>query len=190
MARPPSPLDGVVLGLVIQRPGYGYDLGKRIDERMGPGWQLNPATIYQVLDRLAAKKWVRPHGREVPGRSIRGRERIFYSGTDEGSHEFIRWLGSPVRKEPVRQDVLARIAVSLPEHAGLILVALDRYEQECLDMLAKATTGHDQYTLAPWDHLVAAGVRDSILQHLRAELSWVKGMRRRIHEFGKTAFPR
>jgi DNA-binding PadR family transcriptional regulator len=175
----------VVLGLVVQRPGYGYDLGKRIDERMGPGWQLNPSAIYGALDRLEEKEWVQHELRELRGRSPRSRERILYRATDAGVHEFERWLGSPVRKEPVRMDVLARIAVSRAEHAGLILVALDRYERECLDMLACAT-GYDPDSLAPWDRLVAAGVRDSILQHLRAELSWVKAMRRRIREFGRS----
>ena len=185
MPRPPSLLDDLVLGLLVQRPGYGYDLGKRIDDRMGPGWKLNPTGIYAALDRLEAKGFVRHEQRELRARSPRSRERVLYLATDPGEREFERWLGRDVRKEPVRMDVLARIAVSRPEHAGLIVLALDRYERECLDMLASAT-GHQPASLEPWDRLVTAGVRDSILQHLRAELSWVKAMRRRINEFSKS----
>lgn len=183
MARPPSPLDGVVLGLLVERPGYGYDLGKRLDERMGPGWKLSVSTIYMALDRLEAKSCVRSEMRELTGRP-RSRERILYRSTPEGVEEYVRWLGSPVRKEPVRLDVLARIAVAGPAHARLLLTALDGYEAECLDMLASAT-GHASESYDGWEAVVAGGIEESILEHLHAELRWVKSMRRRITEFAQ-----
>jgi DNA-binding PadR family transcriptional regulator len=175
-------LDSVVLGFVSERPGYGYELGKRIDARMGPGWQFNPSGIYASLDRLEAKKLVGFEQRESRLRSPRSRERVVYHATDEGVAEFERWLRSRVRKEPVRMDVLGRIAVSRPEHAPLLIGALDGYERECLDMIA-GTTAHDSGDVRPWDRLIAEGVRDSVLQHLRAEVTWVKSMRRRIEAF-------
>lgn len=182
MPRPRSLLDSVVLGFVAERPGYGYELGKRIGARMGPGWQFNPSGIYAALDRLEERDLVCHEARESRVRSPRRRERIIYRATDEGVAEFEQWLGSEVRKEPVRMDVLARIAVSRPEHAGLLIEALDNYERECLDMIA-GTVAHDSGDVMPWDRLIADGVRESVLQHLRAEVSWVKSMRRRIEAF-------
>lgn len=185
MARSRSMLDSVVLGFLAERSGYGYELGKRIGARMGPGWQFNPSGIYASLDRLEAKQLVQHEQRQSRVRSPRSRERIFYRATEEGVADFQEWLGSAVRKEPVRMDVLARIAVSRPEHADLLIGALDAYERECLDMIAGATA-HDSGDVAPWDRLVAEGVQDSILQHLRAEISWAKSMRRRIEAFNGT----
>lgn len=177
-----SLLESVVLGCVIERPGYGYDLGKRIAARMGPGWQFNPSGVYGSLDRLENKALVRHEFREALPRSPRNRDRVVYHATDDGVVAFERWLGSEVRKEPVRMDVLARIAVSRPEHAPLLLVALEGYERECLDMVA-GTTAHDSLDVRPWDRMIAEGVRDSVLQHLRAELAWARTMRRRIEGF-------
>lgn len=182
MARPRSLLDSVVLGFVVERPGYGYDLGKRITARMGPGWQFNPSGIYASLDRLEEKDFVEYEQRESRLRSPRSRERIVYHATDKGALEVEDWLGSEVRKEPVRMDVLARIAVSRPEHAELVLDALYGYERECLDMIA-GTTAHSPDDVTPWAQLIADGVRESTLQHLRAEVSWVKSMRSRIETF-------
>jgi DNA-binding PadR family transcriptional regulator len=177
-----SLMDSVVLGAVAERPGYGYELGKRISARMGPGWQFNPSGIYATLDRLERQNLVRHEQRERV-RSPRSRDRVIYRATDDGVVAFENWLRSDVRKEPVRMDVLARLAVSRPEHAPLLIEALNSYERECLDMIAGATA-HTSDDVNPWDRLMAEGVRDQVLQHVRAELSWVKSMRRRIEAFG------
>jgi DNA-binding PadR family transcriptional regulator len=178
-------LDGVVLGLLVERPGYGYALRKRLDERLGPGWQLSSGAIYAVLDRLAERGSVRSEQRELRGRP-RSRERFLYSLTPNGVAEFERWLASPVRGEPVRPDVLARIAVARPEHAPLLVAALDGYEAECLDLLAAANR-HGLGAIDPWDALIAEGVRKSMLEHVRAELAWVRSLRRGISEFDRLA---
>ncbi|HEY6780601.1 MAG TPA: PadR family transcriptional regulator, partial [Thermoleophilaceae bacterium] len=41
-----------VLGLLVERRGYGYDLARRFEDRVGPGWQLNEGAIYVALDNL------------------------------------------------------------------------------------------------------------------------------------------
>ena len=148
---------------------------------MGPGWKLSPSTIYMALDRLEAKQCVSSEMTELTGR-VRSRERVLYRSTPEGVKQYVRWLGSPVRKEPVRVDVLARIAVAAPEHAELLLSALDGYEAECLDMLSTASE-RPAAGFEGWEAVVAGGIEESILEHLRAELRWVKSMRRRITEF-------
>ena len=39
-----------VLGLIVERRGYGYDLIRRFNERFGRSWDLNPSTVYASLD--------------------------------------------------------------------------------------------------------------------------------------------
>lgn len=180
MARPRSLLDRVVLGFVAERPGYGYELSKRITARMGPAWRYNPSGIYAALDRLEDKAFIAGESRDV--RARRRSERINYRVTQDGVLDLEQWLGSAVRKEPVREDVLARIAVAGPEHAPLLLSALEGYERECLDIIA-GTTALQLGPTTPWERLIIDGVQDSMLQHLRAEISWVKSMRRRIEAF-------
>ena len=45
-------LKHAVLALVAERRGYGYELVQRFEERVGPGWQLNPSAVYPALDQL------------------------------------------------------------------------------------------------------------------------------------------
>jgi DNA-binding PadR family transcriptional regulator len=162
MGRPRSLLDRVVLGFVAERPGYGYDLSKRIMARMGPGWQYNPSGIYAALSRLEQRNLIAGKAKDARGRPRY--ERISYR---------------------VREDVLARLAVAGPEHAPLLLEALDGYERECIDLIT-GTKASDPGDTPPWERLIIDGVQDSMLQHLAAELSWVKSMRRRIEAFNAT----
>jgi DNA-binding PadR family transcriptional regulator len=183
MGRPRSLLDRVVLGFVAERPGYGYDLSKRIMARMGPGWQYNPSGIYAALRRLEQRDLIAGQAKDARGRPRY--ERVSYRVTEDGVLDVEEWLRSEVHKEPVREDVLARLAVAGPEHAPLLLEALDGYERECIDLIT-GTKASDPGDTPPWERLIIDGVQDSMLQHLAAELSWVKSMRRRIEAFNAT----
>ena len=50
--RGSSPLKGAILGLVLERPGHGYDLGARLRARLGPSWAIDPKRLYRMLDQL------------------------------------------------------------------------------------------------------------------------------------------
>src|SRR5580698_9239159 len=50
--RGSSPLKGAILGLVLERPGHGYDLGARLGARLGPTWAIDPKRLYRMLDQL------------------------------------------------------------------------------------------------------------------------------------------
>lgn len=183
MGRPRSLLERVVLGFVAERPGYGYELSQRINARMGPGWQFGRTGIYAMLDRLEEKEFIVGETKDL--RARRRSDRVSYRVTDDGVLDLEAWLRSGVRKEPVREDVLARLAVAGPEHAPLLLAAFEAYEGECLDIIA-GTAALNPDDMTPWERLIVDGVQDSMLQHLKAELSWVKSMRRRIEAFGVT----
>ena len=50
--RGSSPLKGALLGLVLQRPGHGYDLANRLDRRLGPAWQITAKNIKRMIEQL------------------------------------------------------------------------------------------------------------------------------------------
>ncbi|HVR05288.1 MAG TPA: helix-turn-helix transcriptional regulator, partial [Solirubrobacteraceae bacterium] len=50
-----------VLGLVIERPGYGYDLAQRLRERFGSSG-FAPTGVYSALDQLVAEGLVASAG--------------------------------------------------------------------------------------------------------------------------------
>lgn len=47
-----------VLGLVIEHPGYGYQLAQRLDERFGSSG-FAPPGVYSALDQLSRDELVR-----------------------------------------------------------------------------------------------------------------------------------
>src|ERR1700742_3317337 len=103
-----SPVTGALLGLLLERPGYGYELAQRLNERMGPTWKLTPSSIYPVLERLESEQLVRRTVEDMAGRP-RQRERVMYHATDAATGAFEEWLGRPARRGPIRTQLLGRV---------------------------------------------------------------------------------
>ena len=61
----------VVLGLLVERPGYGYDLQQRIDARLG-FLGLSENAVYKILERLEREGWIEEMGRKEIGATRRG----------------------------------------------------------------------------------------------------------------------
>jgi DNA-binding PadR family transcriptional regulator len=179
-----SPVTGALLGLLLERPGYGYELAQRMNERMGPAWRLTPSSIYPVLERLESEQLVHRTVKEMSGRQ-RQRERVMYHATDSAVVAFEEWLARPARKEPIRTELLAKIAVARPHDAPRLLAALDEYECDCLAML-QATDADDALDLpahGTWNALIGEAIQQAAAEQLRAELTWVSSTRIRIAEF-------
>src|SRR5580658_5223131 len=72
-----------VLGLLIERPGYGYQLARRLDERFGSS-AFAPSCVYSALDQLIRDELVRELRSTDPGPARRGGQRIVYEATARG----------------------------------------------------------------------------------------------------------
>lgn len=174
-----SPVTGVLLGLLVERAGYAYEFAQRVNERMGPAWRLTPSSIYPLLDRLESEGLARRVVKDLPGRP-RQRERVMYHATDKTRPALERWMARPVRKEPLRTELLAKIAVARPEDAPLLLAALDDYERDCL-VLSRAAH-EERPRVGAWSALLSNLIEASTEIHLKAELEWVVVARRLIDE--------
>ena len=117
-----------VLGLLIERRGYGYELVQRLAARLGSSWQLNRGSVYTALDQLLAaglievvsdgSEALEDHDRvNAPGMSQAGLRdgraerrsvgkpgtarrsaRVIYGATERGVGEFNAWLARPLRR--------------------------------------------------------------------------------------------
>jgi DNA-binding PadR family transcriptional regulator len=178
-----SPITGALLGLLLERSGYGYELAQRLSERMGPAWRLTPSSIYPVLERLEAEQLVQRRVKEMPTRQ-RQRQRVVYHATDAAADAFQQWLARPARKEPIRTELLAKLGVARPEDIGHLLAVIDTYELDCLALLE--ATAEQRATPSPegsWEALLAEVSRLAATQHLQAELDWIRFAREQIREF-------
>jgi DNA-binding PadR family transcriptional regulator len=172
-------LRGATLALIVERSGHGYELAHRLNRRLGPTWRIDPRQIYPILDELVSAGLATSHEEPNPDRPRQ--PRVVYDATDQAPDTLRRWMSSPVEKEPVRPDVLARIGSARSGDADRLLSALDDYEQELLRLL-EANDDADPPARS-WSGLVLSVVRAHTDAHLQAEFQWLVEARRRIREF-------
>lgn len=156
-------LKHAVLALIVERRGYGYDLVQRFEERVGPGWRLNPSAVYPALDQLE-------RGGLATSAVHRGgthrSPRVVYAATDAGVAALDCWLRTTdAPPEPVRADLHLRIAFAGVEHRAALAQQLAGHERGCSELLSRY----------PRDDAVGAAaalVDDAVVTRLRAELAW------------------
>ncbi|HET6449399.1 MAG TPA: PadR family transcriptional regulator [Conexibacter sp.] len=172
------PLKHAMLALVLERRGYGYELVQRFEQRLGPGWCLNPSAVYPALDQLERDGLVTSVARHS---GTRRSPRIVYAPTSAGEATLEAWLRTTdAMPEPVRSDLHLRIAFARPVHHAALAAQLAAHERDRSALLtryppspaAPSTTGR---TL----------VDDAVIAHLRAELAWLAHVRTRIEGAGR-----
>jgi len=79
----------VILGLLRERPLYGYEIKQIIEEHMGDWTSIAFGSIYFALDKLAEETYVEKIGVEQPGNRP---SRSVFQITNAGRDEFKRLL--------------------------------------------------------------------------------------------------
>ena len=86
------PVEYAALGFLIEEPMHGYALRSRIEEGLGPLWQVASSQLYQVLHRLAERNCVGKSS-ETPSA---GPSKTVYRVTPNGELTFWEWAETPV----------------------------------------------------------------------------------------------
>lgn len=174
-----------VLGLLLERRSYGYELGQRLSGRVGPAWPLSPSAVYAALDQLEAAGVVEGQLREAvgqqAGRPSRRGGRVVYAPSSKGVEVFRRWIESPsARREPLRSELQLKVAFARPEDVDALLRTLDREERELLRVHAECVTarpGLDGAGAEDWSVMAAGLIRAAALRRVEAELAWIEDAR-------------
>ena len=177
---------GVLLGLVLERPGHGGDLANRMLMRLGETWRVDTNDAYRLLEQLEGEGLIQ--SRLEPPKSGGRRAMIVYHPTPTTSQALTMWMETLLPREPVRLGLHAKLAVARAEDAQRLLLALRDYEQKCL-ALAKLVTpnGGPQ---ASWQALFMDCTREAVYTQLRAEIDWAAAARQRIAEHARRYPPR
>jgi DNA-binding PadR family transcriptional regulator len=194
--RGSSPLKGALLGLVIQRPGHGYDLANRLNRRLGPAWQIEAKGLYPMLQQLERAGLVLSEAIDCNGPTGR---RVVYYPTERAQDALTEWMAADAATEPLRVELQAKLAVARSEDVPRLLSALDCYERECHALLSASSelsvgselSADSEEFPRPrsWAALAMGLTRAAALTRLRAELDWVVLARRTIAEFAAIAAP-
>lgn len=125
-----------LLGLVIERPSYGFELTHRFERVYGQALVLSSAKrIYEALEELFDRGLIERMPTETARETSRA-TKTYYQATDRGLGAYETWLIGQLQEERQRARVFARqLSMLAPEEA---LEVLDRYEHECLEEVAAA----------------------------------------------------
>jgi Transcriptional regulator PadR-like family len=193
-----------VLGLVIERRGYGYDLVNRFNQRFSEAWNLNSGSIYTALDKLegegaivghdsreteaaldaAASAVGAPLGRPRTRRPVRRQPKVIYEPTSGGRSQFLTWLTAPVPADvdQMRSDIFLKVGMtSQPQLALPLVQVLDTQIAHHANELARYLS---QYHLDPgtreriaWLDAVPWFMLEAMILRLQADLSWLRRIR-------------
>src|SRR5205807_3868878 len=120
-----SPLKGVLLGLVaeLEQPAHAYVLATMMARRLGPAWQVDHKSVYQMLGQLHGANLI---SRE-PSPTRRGVLDVYFP-TEHTQAALAIWMETHASKAPVREELQAKVAVSRREDVPRLLRGLDAYE--------------------------------------------------------------
>jgi DNA-binding PadR family transcriptional regulator len=175
-----------VLGLVIERPGYGYDLARRLEERFGSSG-FAPTGVYSALDQLSSEELVRSAGARPGGANERAAPRTIYEATPKGIDRFEGWMLGDSSLAPVRDELYMKIALSRPHNLLRLIELTQTQEQDCLSLLhqLREPVGRPQGRPKAWSEVAVLLVRDAEIKQLQARIEWLQKARTIMHKLNE-----
>ncbi len=179
-ARLRSTLAWPLLGLLVSRPSYGYELAQRFRRTFGDEVVLSGnVMIYRTLEMLSSRALIEALPPD-PGEADAGRQpKVCYRATAEGVRAYQQWLIGEAAEQHRRSLMFARQLVMLKPAEALDVI--DLYERECLEEAERATATDAEQ--------VVPGERNDLTRRLEAEdervtlgvkLSWIEYARREL----------
>ena len=167
------PIKHAVLGLLVERRGYGFELASRLGDRLGSGLAVPSGTVYTSLSTLERDGYIRVAKRVGRGRQIR----VYYEPTLDGVEHFEQWMDEPLGREPLRGELYLKFALLDADRVPALREAFERLELECLAEIAEHARSRSLAgELADPVPLTMAArwlLDSSVLDHLNADLQFV-----------------
>jgi DNA-binding PadR family transcriptional regulator len=135
-----STLAWALLGLVIERPSYGYELMQRFQRAYGETLALSGhGRIYTALETLRVHSLIEEIHEESSAPTLTRHPKPRYRATSQGVGAYQEWLLAQATEERQRQRVLVQqLAMLEPDTA---LDVIERYKRACLDETTQLKAG-------------------------------------------------
>jgi DNA-binding PadR family transcriptional regulator len=115
-----SLVNWALLGLVIERPSYAYELAQRFERTFGDALSLSSIShVYTALGTLKDRELVE----EMPGTREGRQPKPHYRATEHGIGEYESWLAGQIDEDRQRQRIFVSWAPSLREDPHFALAA-------------------------------------------------------------------
>jgi DNA-binding PadR family transcriptional regulator len=167
-----------VLGLVIERPGYGYQLARRLEERFGSSG-FAPSGVYSALDQLSRDDFVRSAGEMGAGPARRAAPRTIYEATDQGVDHFESWMLGSSTTPPLRDELHMKIALCRPRNLPRLIDVVHGQELACMGRLGdlKQLAESERADQRDWSRLMRVLARDAEVAFWNARIEWLQNAR-------------
>jgi DNA-binding PadR family transcriptional regulator len=180
-----SPVNWALLGLVIERPSYAYELARRFERTYEGALELSSVShVYTALGTLRARGLVQ----EVGENAKASRSRRRFQATERGLEEHSEWLVAQVAEERRRQRLLVLQLGALAHSPERALRVLDEYERECLAEAA-ATPAASQVALGGTSGLAERLLGEEARLRVGAKLKWSQYARAQLRSFAPQPRP-
>ena len=172
-----------VLGLVIERPGYGYQLAQRLEERFGCS-EFAPSGVYSALDQLSRDSLIRSAGEMGGGSSRRAAPRTIYEATREGVDHFEAWMLEASPTPPLRDELHMKIALCRPRDLPRLIDVVRGQELACIGRLRDLRERSDEDPSDPqeWSSLMRTLARDAEVAVWNARIEWLQSARELLEQ--------
>jgi DNA-binding PadR family transcriptional regulator len=178
-----SQVNWALLGLVIERPSYAYELARRF-ERTYEG-VLTLSSVSHAYTALAALK-DRALIEELPGTREGRQPKPHYRATPKGFEEYGQWLVGQLDEGLRRERLFVLALATFAREPQSALGILDRYERACLMEAQNTPTGSRAAggaapvlaaRLAAEEGRLAIGAKLAWVEYARRELTALAGSR-------------
>ncbi len=165
-----------VLGLVIEKPSHGYEIGQRFERRFGGFLSVGRSSIYAALGSLMDAGLIeKMSARSTTGVSRGAKAGASYRATAQGARAYRGWLAERLRNDPQRVEMLGRMTLAGVHSVEAALDFIARYEHECVREAQELERPSDD---APAGRGGVSGVVERLLIEERrlvieAQLAWI-----------------
>lgn len=182
-----SPVNWALLGLVIERPSYAYELAQRFERRYGDVLALsNIGHVYTALGVLQGRSLVQ----EIPGTREGRQPKPRYQATVKGMEEYRKWLVGQVGEDRRRHQLFVLALGALASEPEQTHEVMARYEQAWLAEGSATTIARDEGAspdgvpgllrrLMSEENRLAVGAKLEWIEYARQEMKKLSGRMRR-----------
>ncbi len=172
-----------LLGLLEEKPDYGYRLRKRFEQRVGEVWRVNLGQVYQTLHAMNNEGLICQVSTDADGAlEDEALERQSFELTAKGRTRLEMWLRRPlVSPRPLRDEMLVRLLILEPgrrDEALKRIAAQEKIYARHLTKLVRRKRKVAKATHGP--ELVALLSIEAAEAHAEAHLDWLDTCRKRL----------
>jgi DNA-binding PadR family transcriptional regulator len=179
-----SLVNWALLGLVIDRPSYAYELAQRFERTYQDALSLSSVShVYIAVGALQDRGLIE----EIAGTRSGRQPKPHYRATATGVQQYRDWLVEQIGEDRQRQRLFVLQLGALARNPEMALEVLDRLEASCLKQAAKAPLAKNGEPEEEASQLIERLLNEELKLTVGARLGWVQYAREQLRRGAKVA---